>query len=158
MNLHWPRLKRIRRSSPASSGSWLSLSIHLLQLAWLFRNTDPARFPISQGRTLRTTLRLLLVYQTYPSAHLFDNLVADRFPPPPLLGAMEDNFNTPKAVYGKESFGGWTRRSRSLAAADFTEDGGPHLSSLLARLCRTRPQGSTPLPPTWIKCLSTWHS
>ena len=59
---------------------------------------------------------------------------------------MEDNFNTPKAVYGKESFGGWTRRSRSLAAADFTEDGGPHLSSLLARLCRTRPQGSTPPP------------
>ena len=84
MNLHWPRLKRIRRSSPASSGSWLSLSIHLLQLAWLFRNTDPARFPISQGRTLRTTLRLLLVYQTYPSAHLFDNLVAGPVLPPPL--------------------------------------------------------------------------
>ena len=29
---------------------------------------------------------------------------------------------------------------------------------VLARLCRTRPQGSTrPLPPG-IKCLSTWHS
>ena len=29
---------------------------------------------------------------------------------------------------------------------------------VLARLCRTRPQGSTRPPPPGTKCLSTWHS